>query len=241
MIELRPYRGRHTTNTRNYPTWIVKPFNDIWFVMQQKWIQPAVIFTVGGMSAMFGVALFFFLPFVVDFPGLFGMLQCVLFMLLPLVFGFGAVYGLVWHTMRRLRQVIGPATLHASTDVLDPGDTFTLDYRHPVTSGFYLQLLSFRLVLRESATYTVGTDTYTYTDTHEHIIQGAACQARPIAANSVITEEVTLTIPPDAIHTFIAPHNRLEWVVAVVMAFDVWPHTYRRLYQLTVNPEVHIA
>lgn len=78
------------------------------------------------------------------------------------------------------------------------------------TRGFVMQL-----VLRERATYQRGTNSYTVV--HDGIIDAYEQAGRRLVAGETIAEDRTFTIPRDGMHSFGARHNKLIWLIRVMI------------------------
>ena len=114
------------------------------------------------------------------------------------------------------------------------GEEFTVGLKQTARREVVIENLSIRFLFRESATYRRGTDTYT--DTHEEVIQEITCAGKRCAPGDVLTERHTLRVPPDGMHTFVAPNNKLRWLVQLHIALPGWPD-FREEYEVTVLPE----
>jgi hypothetical protein len=83
---------------------------------------------------------------------------------------------------------------------------------------------------RESATYTRGTDTTTET----HVFARLTLATLDDAA-AILSGRARLVLPADAVATFIAPRNRIEWSLTVRGVIPRWPDISDD-YPLTVLP-----
>lgn len=111
-----------------------------------------------------------------------------------------------WYIGRRQ-----PIELEVSKDPLLPGESFdgVVRFKRPGTA----ESVKITLVCIEEAKYRRGTDTYT--DRHtafEHVVAQVANPA---------TDELrfTATIPQDAMHSFTASNNNIDWFVRVERIF----------------------
>jgi hypothetical protein len=159
-----------------------------------------------------------------------------------------AVFFLIMTTRDYLRRGV------ASTRVADPevtvpggplrvGEEFGLGYRQTWKRATVVSRIRFELVLRETVRYTTqsstngGTSTQTVTKTHDQVAQGFTTAGRRFEPGQSINEDHRFRVPADAMHTFTAADNRIEWYLMVCVEMDRWPD-YRWEHQLTVLPEL---
>ncbi len=121
-----------------------------------------------------------------------------------------------------------------SSTAVRPGDSFSFSFRQAFKSAAEVKRASLQLVLRETAIYRRGTNTYTAT--HEVVAQQFETQPRRFEAGEVFSEQRLLEIPPDAMHTFAAAHNKLRWIVKVQIGVSGWPD-FKEEYEVQVLPE----
>jgi hypothetical protein len=121
----------------------------------------------------------------------------------------------------------GPSELALSDEPLRVGQAFTLRYRQKIHREVQFRRVVIQLVLRETATYRRGTDTYTVH--HDHVIDEQVGEGRHLYANDELVEERRMQIPRDGMHSFDAGHNKLTWIARVnvdlPMLPDVWEET----------------
>ena len=138
----------------------------------------------------------------------------LLFLSLFLFIGVGLI-GAVLHQLLalsnpRLRLTVGRRAGRA-------GETLALEWE---CAGNPARITTLTIALegRESATYTRGTDTTT--DTHVFARLPLATLADPAA---ILNGRARLILPADAVPTFIATRNRIEWFLTVRGSIPRWP------------------
>jgi hypothetical protein len=119
--------------------------------------------------------------------------------------------------------------LVASAATTRPGERTELRWEF---SGAARRLARLRVVLqgREQATYQVGTDTRTATETFlEQVlvdVPAPACQ---------LPGQATLAVPAGAMHSFESSHNKVVWQLELVGEIARWPDV-KETYPLVVLP-----
>jgi hypothetical protein len=136
----------------------------------------------------------------------------------------------------RLEAVVGQPEYRLSSQQLRRGESLDVSYRQEVRAPLELRRIDMQLVLREQATYTQGTDRITAT--HDHVIHQEWRAGRALQPGEWIDERMTCQVPADAMHSFRATNNRLEWLVTVKVTLSVWPHEFSTQQEITVLPEV---
>lgn len=114
------------------------------------------------------------------------------------------------------------------------GERLKMSYQQTFKKNLEIEKLSFQLVLRETARYRRGTNTYTVK--HEHPIDEFGYAARSVRSGEVINDEWQLQIPSYGVPTFKATNNRLEWYVKVHIDAKGW-FNFKREYEIPVLPE----
>ena len=140
--------------------------------------------------------------------------------------------GSLWRTFSALR--VAPPEVSISRTKLRPGERFNVAYVQRFRLPTTLQDCRVELVFRESATYTQGTDIRT--DTHENVESSFDGPAGSFEAGAEVRRDGDFQIPTDAMHSFNARHNKLEWFVRVHVDIQEWPDMIE-LFDLTVLPE----
>lgn len=148
------------------------------------------------------------------------------FLLVGLAVILAALYaGLNWI----VSCLVGRVVVEVSDHPLAPGGAGRL---HVAQAGLVpLGRVSVLLVCTEQATYVAGTSKSTAkkeVETHPVADPDATGGSLPLAAE--------LTVPRDAMHTFAAPNNEINWAVRITgRALGVLP--YRADFGFTVSPE----
>ena len=138
----------------------------------------------------------------------------LLFVSLFALIGLG-LFGMVIHqllalTNPRLRLIVNRRAFH-------PGEVLELEWE---CSGNPSRITTVTIALegRESATYTRGTDTTTETHVFARL---------PVAtledAVAMLGGRSKLQLPADTVPTFIAAHNKIEWILTVRGVIPRWP------------------
>lgn len=139
--------------------------------------------------------------------------------------------GGLWRTVASLK--VAPPQVSVSKTELRPGERFSVVYLQRFRLPAMLQDCRIELLFRESATYRQGTDTRT--DTHEKVYDFFDGPAGQFEAGAEARRDGTLQVPADAMHSFEASNNKLEWFVRVHVDVQEWPDMVE-LYDLTVLP-----
>lgn len=113
------------------------------------------------------------------------------------------------------RSLVGMAFGQASADISPPtirvGDVVQVRYEQEVRRNLEIRGVRIQLVLREHATYRRGTNTYNVY--HDQVVDQYEAPGRALSSGSLLTEECSLRIPVDSMHSLQAPRNRLIWLV----------------------------
>lgn len=131
--------------------------------------------------------------------------------------GVGLLVGLGYMAVRVF--VTGKTSCELSAEPLAPGDeAVAFVYQ---AGNYAIERSTIRLVCREKATYRQGTDTVTKTNEvwSSDLLDEAGLTAsvsRPLA-------ELRFRVPPDAMHSFKASKNEIEWGVNVKLAIAGLP------------------
>lgn len=193
---------------------------------RNKAIQRVIIFSIVGWS---------FLVFFLMIPALENVSPFLIFPLFclgPIVVGavvFGG-YALLMNTL------LGTPEPMMSAVLLRRGDTLQIHYKQPVKRNVTLKSLTFTLVLQESATYDQGTNTVT--ERYDQVINQIADFDVMLYREQGVDRQLSFEIPDNAMHSFSAYRNKLEWYLRVQMDIPNFPD-YHRHYKLQVLPEVN--
>ncbi len=144
-----------------------------------------------------------------------GMVFISLFVLIGLVMLVAAI----WRYFSRLR--LSTPVLTVSNKELQVGEQFNLDYQQAFKVASEVTKASVSLVFQEAATYTQGTDTRT--DCQTNVVETHEIPGRRFEAGEVMRQSFSLAIPRDAMHTFIAKNNKLQWFIRLHVDIVDWP------------------
>ena len=155
-----------------------------------------------------------------------------LFCIGPIVIMVGAIGG---YTLL-MNSLVGIPQLLMSTVVLKRGEELEIHYIQPMKRNVTLTSMSLSLVLQESATYDQGSSTVTVT--HDHVIQEKLDADIAVRSETGIDRKLSFIIPDDAMHSFEAYRNKLEWYVKVKLDIPNFPD-YHKDYKIKVLAEVN--
>lgn len=114
------------------------------------------------------------------------------------------------------------------------GDQVKMSYQQAFKKDMQIHKLSFQLILKETARYRRGTNTYTVT--HEHVIDEFGYGQRSIRRGEVVADEWQLQIPMQGVPTFKGRNNQLQWYIKVHIDIKGWLN-FKRNYEILVLPE----
>ncbi len=132
-------------------------------------------------------------------------------------------------------RTFGPAQASVSPQVLPVGERIEVRYERPVRRNVAIGGLAIKLILRETAQYRRGTNTYTAI--HDNVIDQYEIPGRRLTSGETIAEQCVLAVPPDGMHSFTANRNRLTWLVKVDIAVPSEPDTSDEI-GITVVPDI---
>ena len=163
---------------------------------------------------------------------IFPLLGALLFTVPFALVGIGLLAWSVWPAIVGMR--VTRPEVSVSNDTVRPGDTFSFSFRQTFKSAAQMRQASFQLVLRETAIYRRGTNTYTVH--HDFVAQRVDLPPRPFQAGEALSDQRYWQIPANAMHTFAATHNRLRWLIAAQVGISGWPD-FKEEYEVRVLPE----
>jgi hypothetical protein len=138
----------------------------------------------------------------------------------------------LWLRLLLLATAIGPTSLEISDLPIYPGHS----YRVYLTQAGRLRVkaLALMLVCDEEATYRQGTDTRTE---RRRVYEQELFAARDfeIFPEVPYEHECGLEFPPDAMHSFQADHNAVQWRLVVQGVVEKWSK-YERVFPIVVYP-----
>lgn len=127
------------------------------------------------------------------------------------------------------------------------GDPFVVTYRQRCKRTTDVTSIRLELVLRETVrceavmrvgfTNASGQETRIDTETHDEIVQAYSVGGQRFIPGQMISETRAFQIPVDAMHTFAADHNRIEWYVIAHLVTPKWGEDLWE-EKLTVLPEL---
>jgi hypothetical protein len=127
---------------------------------------------------------------------------------------------------------VGPTRVEISDHPLRPGGRYRLFVSQ--AGRLTLKRLEVALVCEEEATYRQGTDTRT--ESCETLRESVLRQERfEMRRGQPFEAECEFSVPADAMHSFQADHNKVQWKVVVVGDAEGWPE-YRRGFPVVVRP-----
>jgi hypothetical protein len=142
-----------------------------------------------------------------------------------------------WSIYYFLRQLVvhtamGPTIVEISNHPLYPGGRYELLISQ--TGNLRMKLLSAQLVCVEEVTYHQGTDVRHETRTvyEQEIVRLSEFTIEP---GSTFEKEVEFAIPVEAMHSFAAAHNSVNWKIVVSGQAEQWP-PFIRSFPLIVYP-----
>ncbi|MBI5303727.1 MAG: hypothetical protein HY868_16445 [Chloroflexi bacterium] len=162
------------------------------------------------------------------------------FMLFPVIFSLPFIGVGIFLLTVALRPFIAgtrleKAEITVSTTTPRIGDEVTLTYSQVFKRATEVESIQFKWLLRETARYRRGTNTYTVT--HDKVAQEFSYPARRYEASERLNVRRDLVVPDDAMHTFLATNNKLQWFIQATIKMKGWLD-YVEEYEMTVMPEV---
>jgi len=143
---------------------------------------------------------------------------------------------LLIHTLVEFRNatVVGPTILEISTFPLFPGRMVRIFLSQG--GELPLQWLNVVLVCEEEAVFTHGTNTRREKlRVYQRLVFGE--ERVDITSNRAFDVEFPLEIPQEAMHSFIAPHNQINWRLIIQGKIGKFP-MFERVFPLIVYPEI---
>jgi hypothetical protein len=127
---------------------------------------------------------------------------------------------------------IGPTLVEISAHPLTPGGKY--DIYISQAGQMEIKSLAVKLVCEETATYRQGTNTRKAT---RRVFERVLVTAESLALGRALPFEARahLEVPGDAMHSFKAAHNRIDWKIVVKGAVTRWPD-FERSFPVIVRP-----
>jgi hypothetical protein len=157
--------------------------------------------------------------------------------LLPfIVIGLLLIAICVWAAFASLvkRMNLAQPEVALSKDMLRIGEEFSFSYLQVFKRAVSINSIVVEFILRETAVYLRATDTRT--DTHDKIVQEFHHLGQHYQAGQAFHENWTVRVPADGMHTFIAKHNKVQWILKFHLRIARWPDITEE-YELKVVPE----
>lgn len=161
-------------------------------------------------------------------------LLCFLPTMIPFLLVGGWIFIKVVNPMVAKARVERPEVI-ISKDAVRVGESFRVTYRQSFKSVADVEKILIQFVLRETAIYRRGTNTYTAVHNHTHFEQ--TYPGRSYQGGQLFEDSLELQIPVDGMHTFAATRNKLQWFIHVEMDFAKWPD-YKEDFEVRVLPEM---
>lgn len=142
----------------------------------------------------------------------------VLFPALFVVVGLALTGAGIWGLVIRPRLVgrhFSPPLASVEPAVATVGSTIRVRYEQAIRRDVEVRGFTMQLILRESATYRRGTNSYTVV--HNGVVDSYEVPTRRLYAGDTIAEARTFRIPRDGMHSFNAPRNKLAWLVRIAI------------------------
>ncbi|MBC7807879.1 MAG: hypothetical protein H7145_17240 [Akkermansiaceae bacterium] len=131
---------------------------------------------------------------------------------------------------------ITPPDIQVSRDAVRLGESFDFRYNQVLKDRLDVDSAKAVFLMRETATYRRGTDTYT--ETHEIPVETKEIRGGTYTSGEQLDLSHRFTVPLDGMHTFIASNNRIEWLIKVKVSIARWPDV-DEAYPILVLPEQH--
>jgi hypothetical protein len=164
----------------------------------------------------------------------FTFLLCIFPMMIPFIAIGGFLVYKIFHPVVAKARVEPPEVI-ISKDSLRVGESFRATYRQAFKFTADVDKILIQFILKETATYRRGTNTYTAIHNHTHFEQ--TYPGRQFQKGQLFEDSLQLQIPEDSIHTFLASRNKLQWFIHVEIDFAKWPD-YKEDFEVKVLPEM---
>jgi len=153
--------------------------------------------------------------------------------LVPLALAGLALVGLLVRELV-VATAVGPTLVEISAHPLLPGREY--DMLMSQSGRLSIGSLQVKLVCEEVARYRQGTNTRTATRRvyEETLVSREAFDIQPGVPFEV---RARLKVPTEAMHSFTADHNEIDWKIVVNAAITRWPD-FERTFPLIVRPDV---
>ncbi len=135
-------------------------------------------------------------------------------------FGLFLLFGAIHKLLAQSRM--HPPAISLSVSPVLVGEKVTARFVQAPKRGVKINRVTVRVICRESATYTHGTNTSTVTheiSKQEHVLLENQ-HASPLQA---LEGEFEIVVPDDAMHSFSANHNSIQWTIESHTDIAGWP------------------
>ena len=129
-----------------------------------------------------------------------------------------------WRAVRHdlARKKLEALTIELSPVVVKPGEEVVVGLDFRPRKAILVREIRLRLVHRESA--TTGSGERRSTQHHDTVVVSTQVAfEQMLAGGESFSASRALHLPPDAALTFLAPDNRLRWMVQLDLDIDDWP------------------
>lgn len=134
------------------------------------------------------------------------------------------------------RVKLGQARIFVHPPKVRPGETFSVTYRQRINSDILIKRMVARFIFQESATYTRGTSEST--ETQNFVLDEKVLRDRTLWRGGTNFEQtVHFTVPKQAMHTFVANRNKLQYFVTFDLEIERWTD-YHDAIEVTVLSEL---
>ncbi len=142
---------------------------------------------------------------------------------------------LIWPVRSFLRLIMtGQTTVDVNSEIAFPGEPLEVIVCQP--GKFVIDKCTVDFVCEERATYSQGTDTVT----RQEIVRNVSmCELTNLQSREgkTLTHQ-TVIVPPDAMPTFEAKHNEINWIIRVQMVIPKRPDTEQLFRVRVATPEI---
>lgn len=133
-----------------------------------------------------------------------------------------------------VRMVLGKAEVTIQPQRARLGEVLSIHYRQPIKQSRRLERFVLSLICREWVQYTRGTKTY-----HDRYEVTAAphvvLENSELTAGGQLASQLTMQVPPGAMHSVRFKHNRVEWAVRSEIRILRYPR-YTQEWPIDVLP-----
>jgi hypothetical protein len=114
------------------------------------------------------------------------------------------------------------------------GDRLELTYTQEFKKKTRIQSVTISFAMRETVTYTTSSETKTIS--YSWVFVDEQRPGRVMQPGALLEENIFFDIPPQAMHTFVTRHNRIQWFARVKVDIPQGPDI-NNIYEIIVLPE----